>query len=252
MIKYVGKLIKSKYGDIPFAIAGSYASAVVAVERDPFMLDFSWLTFNDIDVYIKHQGPAPDKSQWSRVDRNYEDGAIPNVVEITYEKNVIPRSNIEVNLISLEASCFDGEDEHVSLEGLVEGFDINAVMVGFVVAWSMVEEKYRIVEWYTSNHFDRFLVSRKLKIPELGGLARPASAFVRLLRKAQQLNLDYKLPEESLLLDTLDGRYMGEPTVEKLETLGRKYKREFTNRFLIADSFFSKKFQSRLYKLRRI
>jgi hypothetical protein len=46
VVTYIGRWIKSNYGAIPFAIAGSYAAAVAAYEHDP-----SWrLKFNDIDV----------------------------------------------------------------------------------------------------------------------------------------------------------------------------------------------------------
>lgn len=249
VVKYVGKYIKSKFGDIPFAIAGSYAASVAAYEHDASFC----MKFNDIDVYIKHQGPRnknkKNEWEWSGVGE-YEEGAIPNLVSIKDVKNVIPGSNTVVNLISLDANGIEGE--FVSLEGLIRGFDINAVMTGFVAKWSRSDRKYKIHRELARVHFNRFLYSRILEIPALEKLSRPVSAFIRLLYKAQQLKLDYNLPEEFELLGTLDGRCCGEPTKKKLAKLRGKYKKEFTSRFFFAQSFYSSKFKMQLYKLGRI
>ena len=93
-------------------------------------------------------------------------------------------------------------------------------------------------------HFSQFLQTRDLKIPRLEKLGRPASAFITFLYKAQQLQLDYELTQKSVLLESLDGKRIGEPTEEKLQKLQPRYKREFATRFVIADSFFSQRLKT--------
>lgn len=254
-VKHIGRRIRSKFGCIPFAVAGSYPAAIKAYEHDPSFL----LKYNDIDVFIRHQGSTTNKQMWTSPDYMYEDAVIPNIVTITNEEGVIPRSKIKMNLISLKADDNQSaSSDCLSLEGLIKGFDTNAVMVGFIATWN--GQKVRkctnndwkescSFSWKTSFSFRQFLETKILKIDDVTTLERPASALVRLLYKAQQLELRYELPPEDTLLKTLHERCMGEPTMKKFRKLRHPYQSELTDRFRIGNPFTSRRFKTRLYSL---
>ena len=86
-----------------------------------------------------------------------------------------------------------------------------------------------------------------MNIDYITNLKRPVSAFIRLLYKAQQLELRYKLPPDNVLVEALHARCMGEPTMKKFRKLRHPYKSELVDRFWINIPI--TRFGTRLYRL---
>lgn len=190
-----------------FVIAGSYPAAVQC-----FQFDGSILPYNNIDVF--YQTSTESKKR---------------IVNTTSEYLVIQRRAVTVNFFELGRGG-------PNLENLVIGFDCNAVQVGIEVTVGN-HGRIRRFKWFESPHFEQFLSTRVLKIPDIAHPdVSPASAFIRLLYKSQQLRLRYKLPDERLLIETLGGNCFDEIHMQKLRKLLPSLKEgEIYSRFTVEE-----------------
>ena len=96
--------------------------------------------------------------------------------------------------------------------------------------WSPIFNRYYVEKWYKSVYFDKFLTTRTLEIPNIAKLRRPANSVIRLLYKAQQLKLDYILPDGMVFF--LAQSKIRLDVWKKFSSLQQKYKMELTSRFI--------------------
>lgn len=202
----------SQYEPSAFVVKGSYPAALKAME-----VNSSWiLPYNDIDVFL----PAVTQGDGPCNDLLYS---------VTYTNDVIPDHDVEVNFVE---KCFFNE----TLAEHAEDADINAVSVAFEVLpqagnGSVVLPK--MGEWYLREEFQRFLQTRTLEITPYGYRYRPAHAFIRLLAKADQLNLPYKVPTHSVeqMKNKFHGKRIYRHYKKKLDALGEASQQRFYELF---------------------
>lgn len=192
-----------------FVVAGSYPSALKAYAHDNTFI----LPYNDIDVFIPRMDPRDPECEYRRIQRTY------------YKVDLIP--DMEVNFVY---ACFN------SMDHLVSDFDINNILVGFEVVptYDMEEQKMvgTIDSWYTEPSYDEFLETRVLDIATTNKQTRDLSnSLIRLLRKAEQLQLDYKMWDTDKLRALIHGSTFGTKTMGKLERLPKELQNEVYNRF---------------------
>lgn len=207
VIQAVAAKLSSSY----LVFAGSYPAAVRASEVDLA------LPYNDIDVYIEETSPSTTEPNSQYSDSNC------SIVRVWKEDNVIPGSDIQINVITMD---------NLSLQGLINSFDTNCVRIGFSVRYDATQHTARILRWDDQRpEFTGFLQSRVLSIHDITALKSPAAAFIRLLYKAQQLGLEYELPDEDVLMNTLQNRCFGGSNKTRFENLEPAFKAQVTKRF---------------------
>lgn len=196
-------------GNRRFIVAGSYPSAVLYHRENHECLEY-----NDIDVYVEAE------EEESGFGRSY-DLVVPDsrtlIVIASVESANIEGTPVQLNIIKVSV---------LDLHLLIDGFDINAIQVGFE------STELATLEWYRHAEFEEFLLTKRLKLSDItNDRIAPGSAFVRLLYKAQQLGLEYTLPDEQVLLETVDQRCFKEKTKNKLDSLSPELQEEVYRRF---------------------
>lgn len=155
---------------ITVTVAGSFPAAVLAFRRTngEFILPF-----NDVDVFLSEGSPV----RLTDEARTFRSPTLPN-----------------------EPINFSFHDV-VDLTNILLHFDINAVTVGYEIAIRFASRspsgfaECRITQWaYHREWFESFLLSRTLQIHALGACFSKADSLVRLLYKAQQLQLPFHFP----------------------------------------------------------
>ena len=166
-----------------FIIAGSFPAYIAGHKCIP------QLKFKDLDVYI----PTTD-GYWQDSSHPVSDVKIVSKqfgVDPTTGGGKFPYNIMEVKKLSLRS--------------LVEGFDINAVRVGFKVRLSGSAEqsgsgkmlfkfKPRISNEHACEEFEKFLINKKLRIIYIPDPLSAANSTISLLHKAMQMNLSYQQP----------------------------------------------------------
>ena len=191
-----------------FVIKGSYPAAVKAYEEQGLLLPY-----NDIDVFFASDDCSRDMT-------------------ISYVKDIIPGSDIEVNTVGV---CDFDENLGAQMD-----VDINAVAVGLKVVpnATMSDEVVPIIDsWVASPHFEEFLESKTLSITPTGFAHTPGSALIRLISKAQQLNVPFVLPSNHTQIEqSFHGAPI--PTIYKkrLEALDRDHKAQFDKSFEVHET----------------
>jgi hypothetical protein len=211
-----------------FFISGSYAAALKMHE-----FDGTFLPYNDIDVFVQH--PSAEE-----LDVCSE--SVPfRIVETDTVWDLLPEKEVPINIIAL---C--------ELRDPVHHSDINAVAVGFKVTASYFSNSPTITSWTIDDSFHDFMVTKTLRIredvlivPETGdyvitawggNLGRKLSdirhrSVLRLLAKADDLNLKYDLPNEDNLKTLLSGQSMSSKDMTTLLSLHGTYQAEIWDRF---------------------
>ena len=158
---------------IPFIVGGSYGAAVEAFRRTN---GAKCLAYNDIDVWYKSLDD--------------EDDGKDEILQVHYERDVFPdHPDMEVNVIRLGK---------LQLRALIEDFDTNNVQVGYKVVPRIEDGRLvaEVADTYVSAAFEDFLQTWTIRIVNpMSGKTR-ATTLIRLLYKAQQLDLPYDLPPE--------------------------------------------------------
>jgi hypothetical protein len=200
-----------KNGRAPeFFVGGSYAAALLAPSLK--------LPYNDIDVWV--QAPRADKIS------KCQDGK-QHILNISYHLDVIPGyEDTEVNIVQV---CYVDMKEMITTS-----FDINAVRAGFAV--DVVDQDDMpvptIKEWYKASEFDDFLETKML------GISKPdphISNVIRVLRKAEQLGMQYSLMSKEELKERYHGALLSALYKEKLDSLKPEFQEPFTSVFDIHD-----------------
>ena len=185
---------------------GSYPAAVECRRR---LRDFG-MRYNDIDVYLQASHPLSNRPARYTI-KNWE------------EYHVLPQVDLPINVNLLN---------HLDMTTYLNGGDINATQVGFTVNVNEIKRTSRILRWENKRpEFLNFLSTKVLEIPRFHQLQLPASAFIRLLYKAQQLGLPYKLPSEKDLRTTLHMRAFAAENIRKFRQLRPEYASQVTQRF---------------------
>lgn len=211
VIERISERIWSQVGKnqpIPFIVGGSYGAAVEAFRRTN---GAKCLAYNDIDVWYKSLDD--------------EDDGKDEILQVHYERDVFPdHPDMEVNVIRLGK---------LQLRALIEDFDTNNVQVGYKVVPRIEDGRLvaEVADTYVSAAFEDFLQTWTIRIVNpMSGKTR-ATTLIRLLYKAQQLDLPYDLPPEKDLLHIFHGRWFAPKNHDKLQRLQGPYRNEIFSRF---------------------
>lgn len=208
VIQHVAKHLWSNQDARPFLIKGSYAAFAWANEHE---MDID-LLYNDIDVFVETNDSSKCPNKRSFVSSRYVQGVVPDTaVQIT-------------TLCNLDANA------------LIKQSDINAVNVGFLVVpkkeTNLLSQVVRVIpeieSWIWTEHFEKFIESKTLEVvyPDNG----LQTIMIRLMYKAQQLELKYKfLPDD--LLEQIHGAAVAPNQMAKYNALNEAHKTEITSRF---------------------
>lgn len=194
-------------GRLHYIIAGSYPASLRA---RPSGLQ---LPFNDVDVYF---------GEWASGDSPGR----PEYFDNSYFK--LPGIDVDVNAIHLTG---------LSLEGLIRSFDINCIAVGVCVE-SDADGNVKTT-WHVDEAFKRFCADPQhklaLRTDEL--LDMKPSCIVRLLRKHEQLGLDFTHPTDDQL-KSAHHRFINDITLAKIEKLSPTSRKILDEMFTIKRDFF--------------
>jgi hypothetical protein len=214
VFKYIWKNY-SKSQPVRFIVAGSYAAAVFAFEKNNEMR----LRYNDIDVYIESQDEKDE----------VHEHIVPDGV--WYEEDVLQPEvpSFEVNFVKVGK---------LRLRKMIDDFDINCVMVGFEVS-PVMDQDYRVAptltKVYIHEMFKDFVRTRHLKInPKC---AYPAATLIRLMKKSHQLGFPFELPDRKALVNLVHRRCFANKNYEKFDALPQHLKDEILSVFLIRREF---------------
>lgn len=203
-----------------FVVKGSYAASVWAA-RDG--LD---LPYNDIDVMVETAVPT-EKCQNDLTSRSPS-----HFISSSHVHGLIPGRDKTVQVTVL---CkMDPKEQITQLS------DINSVSIGFTVVPELHHSNLSgdltyvpvIKNWDFSTQFEDFIQAKKLKIVEenvafTNSLGR---SFIRLLRKGQELKIEYTLPKKETM-DKLHGMVILPQHKAVLDSLEAKHKHVLYSRF---------------------
>lgn len=201
--KYIWNDKYRNYAPTEFLIKGSYPAAIKAYEES---LGELVLPYNDIDVFVK----VPDPEKDSRCDKNAKKASF---IESKYVKGLIPHHK---NLSVQVSVICDWDPDFLVLQWS----DVNAVTVGFTVTPPPPYEEEEASpatasfgRWiWNPSKFGHFLHTKTLELETDIVLKRQnydsAKSVVRLLRKAKQCHMDYKLPPSDELHTLLHGKVL--------------------------------------------
>ncbi len=209
----------------PFVVKGSYPAAVWIKEHS--QID---LPYNDIDVVI--DAPTPEDEYVCQYERNYGHSQVTDpamtrhvmelFVDSVYVDGLIPSSNKTVQVVTL---CDLDKPEDI----ITKYSDINAVNIGFIVTPNKDGEPV-IEKWEMSTEFNEFMNTETLEIIEetVDVSGSREQSIIRLLKKAQQWNMDYSLPD---WVDSLNGETILPYYKEVLDSLEPAYKDVIYSRY---------------------
>lgn len=202
-------------GASPFVIKGSYAAVAWAQMNENSDL-LKTLSYNDIDVFV--EAPADSSKCQNKKKRGF--------ITSRYVQNVIPHSSITVQVTVV---CELNTDE------LIKQSDMNAVNVGFkvvpkseqILEWGEVTTVPEIESWSWTSHFETFVKTKKLEIVYTQNGYH--ENMIRMLRKAQEMELEYKLPDYDE--EKLHGAVLAPNYMKSYAILDSSHKSEITSRF---------------------
>jgi hypothetical protein len=211
----------------PFVVKGSYPASVWIKEHSHSQID---LPYNDIDVVI--DAPTPEDEYVCQYERNFGHSQVTDpavtrhvmelFVDSVYVDGLIPSSNKTVQVVTLCA--LDNPEDLITKYS-----DINAVNIGFIVTPNKDGEPV-IEKWEMSTEFNEFMNTETLEIIEetVDVSGSREQSIIRLLKKAQQWNMDYSLPD---WVDSLNGETILPYYKEVLDSLEPAYKDVIYSRY---------------------
>jgi hypothetical protein len=217
VIESLAKYLWSDRAPTPFLVKGSFPASVWIKEHS--QLD---LPYNDIDVVIDTPTPEDD-CQHDASSKVKSQFGPSQFVDSVYVDGVIPGSDKTVQVVTL---C----DIHNHYDELITKYsDINAVAAGFIVVPNEHGEPI-FEKWEMSEDFKEFMHTKTLEIVDdnVQVSGTHGNSIIRLLKKAQQLNMDYILPE---WIDSLHGDVILPYYKQKLDNLEPAYKDVIYSRF---------------------
>mmetsp|Transcript_17811 Transcript_17811/g.42064 ORF Transcript_17811/g.42064 Transcript_17811/m.42064 type:complete len:357 (-) Transcript_17811:294-1364(-) len=201
-----------------FFIAGSYPASVKMYEHDG-----TFLPYNDIDVFVGLSDPEEDAG----CPEHYSDDATYSIAETTAEYLDGPTGDTPINIITL---CH--------LTDPVRWGDINGISAGFEVSASALPFHSPKISWTVDESFSKFLRTKVLHIRDSaldskhadhlkfvggGNLVETQDFYpqyvIRLLHKAQTLNVEHVLPSEDKLKEIMTGKSLSPEFMFKFQSL---------------------------------
>ena len=215
VVKRIAKHVWSDGYPRRFIIKGSYPASMYAYEHSNLELPF-----NDIDVLIDIP-ESSDKCKDETYSKYESQFGFSRFIDSTFVDDLLPGSNKQVQVVRL---C---DIEHP--EDLITKYsDINAISAGFIVTPDDDSSGEPMIEkWVTSPRYEDFLQTKTLEVMTRHKPTHE-STIVRLLDKAQRLNMEYVVPE---WLDSLHGDVMLPMYKRLLDTLDDQYKDVVYSRF---------------------
>ena len=220
--KVVAKLIAKRLWErgspkTSFFIAGSYPASVKMYEHDG-----TFLPYNDIDVFVG----LSDPEEAAGCPEHFSDDEHYSIVETTAEYLDGSTGDTPINIITL---CH--------LTDPVRWGDINGISAGFEVSASALPFLSPNISWTVDESFTKFLRTKVLHIRDSSVEPKHANHIkfvgrksvenqdywpqhvVRLLDKAQSLNVEHVLPSEDKLKEIMTGKPLSPAYMFKFQSL---------------------------------